>query len=202
MFWSMVPGRGHAVDVLVRSDNPRRRRGAARGRGRLLAPRCRAGVLGACGPGGGPASAASRWGDGPPASDERGCPAAAGGMTSTPHCGRCKAPLPWVADADDASFPEVAERAPAGRGGPVGAVVRAVPHRQPHPRAARRRVRRWRKGGEGERRRRAGPQRRFGVQGIPTLVLLRGGQEVSRQVGAAPAGRVRGWIAGAVRDAA
>lgn len=36
-------------------------------------------------------------------------PAAASG---TPRCGKCKAPLPWVADADEATFAEVAERSP------------------------------------------------------------------------------------------
>jgi thioredoxin 2 len=43
---------------------------------------------------------------------------------------------------------------------------------------------------------------RYGVQGIPTLVLLRDGREVSRQVGAAPAGRLRDWIGGAIGQAA
>jgi thioredoxin 2 len=34
----------------------------------------------------------------------------------------------------------------------------------------------------------------FGVQGIPTLLLLRGGREVSRQVGALPGHALRAWI--------
>ena len=33
-------------------------------------------------------------------------PAAAGG---TPRCGKCHQPLPWITDADDATFVEVAE---------------------------------------------------------------------------------------------
>jgi thioredoxin-like negative regulator of GroEL len=35
---------------------------------------------------------------------------------------------------------------------------------------------------------------RLGVQGIPTMVLYSGGEEVARQVGALPAERIGGWI--------
>jgi thioredoxin 2 len=38
---------------------------------------------------------------------------------------------------------------------------------------------------------------RLGVQGIPTLLLFNNGNEVSRQVGALPASRIREWIDGA-----
>ncbi len=34
---------------------------------------------------------------------------------------------------------------------------------------------------------------RFGVQGIPTLVILRDGRPIARQVGAMPADRLVGW---------
>ena len=36
---------------------------------------------------------------------------------------------------------------------------------------------------------------RYGVQGVPTLVAMRAGREVGRQVGAAPDSRLREWIA-------
>ena len=36
----------------------------------------------------------------------------------------------------------------------------------------------------------------FGVQGIPTLLLLRDGREVSREVGALPGRALRSWIDG------
>ncbi len=36
---------------------------------------------------------------------------------------------------------------------------------------------------------------RFGVQGIPMLVVIRGGSEVERLVGAAPLARLQAWIA-------
>lgn len=35
---------------------------------------------------------------------------------------------------------------------------------------------------------------RYGVQGIPTLLLLRDGREVGRQVGALPGHALRSWI--------
>lgn len=35
---------------------------------------------------------------------------------------------------------------------------------------------------------------RYGVQGIPTLLLLRNGQEVARQVGALPGAALRQWL--------
>jgi thioredoxin 2 len=35
-------------------------------------------------------------------------PAAAAG---SPRCGNCHKPLPWIADADDATFTEIAEQA-------------------------------------------------------------------------------------------
>jgi thioredoxin 2 len=36
---------------------------------------------------------------------------------------------------------------------------------------------------------------RYGVQGIPLLVLIRDGSEVDRLVGAAPLPRLQGWLA-------
>ena len=39
---------------------------------------------------------------------------------------------------------------------------------------------------------------RFGVQGIPTLLMLKDGQVVERQVGALPADRLASWVAGLV----
>jgi thioredoxin 2 len=36
--------------------------------------------------------------------------------------------------------------------------------------------------------------RRFGVQAIPTLVLMHHGQVIDKQIGAAPAGALRSWL--------
>jgi thioredoxin 2 len=35
---------------------------------------------------------------------------------------------------------------------------------------------------------------RYGIQAIPTMILLRGGREVARHSGAMPAGTLRAWI--------
>ena len=120
-------------------------------------------------------------------------PAVANGF---PRCARCKQSLPWIVDADDATFAEVAARsampvvvdlwAPwcgpcrtispileqlaagfAGRLKLVKVNVDQAPNLQA----------------------------RFRVQGIPTLLVLRDGREVARQVGAAPAERLRAWVA-------
>ncbi len=37
-------------------------------------------------------------------------------------------------------------------------------------------------------------QQRFGVQAIPTLLVLRDGQLVAQQAGAAPAAALRAWV--------
>ena len=43
---------------------------------------------------------------------------------------------------------------------------------------------------------------RFGVQAIPTRVVLREGAEVARQIGAAPEAALRRWLEGALASAA
>jgi len=37
-------------------------------------------------------------------------------------------------------------------------------------------------------------QQRFGIQSIPTLMLLRDGKVIARQVGAAPVDTLRAWL--------
>lgn len=37
-------------------------------------------------------------------------------------------------------------------------------------------------------------QQRFGIQAIPTLMVIRRGQVIARQAGAAPAGVLRAWL--------
>ena len=112
-----------------------------------------------------------------------------------PRCGNCHQPLPWIVDAGDEDFTEVAEQAPV----PVLADLWAPwcgPCRMVSPALAQ-------LAGE-----LAGQlklvkvnvdeapklQQRFGVQAIPTLMVLRNGQVIARQAGAAPAPALRTWL--------
>jgi thioredoxin 2 len=125
-------------------------------------------------------------------------PDAAGG---SPRCGNCHQPLPWITDADDQTFAEVAEQSPrialidlwATWCGPCRMVSPAlekvaaemadqlklvkvdVDH---SPVLA----------------------QRFEVQGIPTLLVMRGGQVVARQTGAIPIDGLRTWIRAAIQQ--
>jgi thioredoxin 2 len=119
-------------------------------------------------------------------------PAAASG---TPRCGNCHQPLPWIVNAGDGSFAEVAEKSTV----PVLVDLWAPwcgPCRMVSPALAQLATER------------AGSlklvkvnvdesprlQQRFDIQSIPTLMLLRGGQVIARQVGAAPADALRSWL--------
>jgi thioredoxin 2 len=119
-------------------------------------------------------------------------PAAA---TGVPRCGSCGAALPWIADADDGSFHEVVELAArpvlvdiwAPWCGPCRAVSPAL------ERLARQyagQVKLVKVNAD------EAPQvsQRFGVQAIPTLLLMNGTRVVSRQIGAAPEERLRDWL--------
>ena len=119
-------------------------------------------------------------------------PAAGSGV---PRCGNCHSPLPWIADANDQNFAEVAE-APkipvvldlwAPWCGPCRMVSPAL---------------------ESLARQYAGkvklvkvnvdqapqPSRRFEVQGIPTLLVLKEGKVVSLQTGAAAEHVLKDWL--------
>lgn len=105
-----------------------------------------------------------------------------------PRCGACQAALPWLIEATDTSFADLADRATL----PVLVDIWAAwcaPCRMIAPAVERASVEF------------AGQLKvvkvnadtaptisaRFQVQGIPTLLFLRGGQEVDRIVGALPA---------------
>jgi thioredoxin 2 len=119
-------------------------------------------------------------------------PAVTGG---TPRCGQCHTALPWVVDATDDTFAGIAE----GSGVPVLVDFWAPwcgPCRMVSPALEQ-------LAGE-----RAGRiklvkvnvdesprlQQRFGVQAIPTLMVLRDGKVLARQAGAAPVAALRGWL--------
>ena len=119
-------------------------------------------------------------------------PAAAPGV---PRCGKCHSPLPWLAEAGDDTFAEVAE----GSSLPVLLDLWAPwcgPCRTVSPAL------------EQLARERAGqvklvkvdvdqsPQvsQRFTVQAIPTLLVLHGGEIIARQAGAGPVAVLRRWL--------
>ena len=121
----------------------------------------------------------------------------------SPRCARCHQPLPWIADAVDDTFANVAEASPlpvvvdlwAPWCGPcrvVGPLLEQLAAELAG------RVKLVRVNVD----RAPGVQRRFGVQGIPTLVVLRDGREVGRKVGAAPLDQLRAWLESSMGRAA
>ncbi|MCU1373528.1 MAG: Thioredoxin [Actinomycetia bacterium] len=119
-------------------------------------------------------------------------PAAAAG---TPRCGRCHASLPWVVEAGDDSFAEVADAAEvpvlvdlwAPWCGPCRAVSPAL---EQLARDFAGRVKLVKVNVDEA----PAVARRFEVQGIPTLLVLDRGQARARQTGAAPAATLRTWL--------
>jgi thioredoxin 2 len=113
----------------------------------------------------------------------------------TPRCGHCHQPLPWIVDATDDNFAEVAEQ------GSVPALVDlwapwCGPCRMVSPaleQVATQLAGRLKlvKVNVDESPR---LQQRFGVQAIPTLMLLRDGQVAARRTGAAPAPALQAWV--------
>ena len=123
-------------------------------------------------------------------------PAAAAG---TPRCGNCHKPLPWIVDAGDDDFAEVAERASvpalidlwAPWCGPCRMVSPALEQLATQMAGRLKLV----KVNVDESPR---LQQRFEVQGIPTLLVLRGGTVTARQTGAAPPAALRSWLENAL----
>jgi thioredoxin 2 len=119
-------------------------------------------------------------------------PAAASG---SPRCGNCHQPLPWITDAGDDTFGEIAEAAAL----PVLVDLWAPwcgPCRMVSPALAKLatdlagRIKLVKVNVDDS----PGLQRRFGVQSIPTLLLLRRGKVVARQVGAVPEPALKTWV--------
>ncbi|HJY59391.1 MAG TPA: thioredoxin, partial [Streptosporangiaceae bacterium] len=108
-------------------------------------------------------------------------PAAAAGI---PRCGNCHQPLPWIADADDDTFAEIAEAASlpvvvdlwAPWCGPCRMVSPALAQVATHLRG---RIKLVKVNVDDSPK----IQQRFAVQAIPTLLVLRQGEVVARQAG-------------------
>ena len=116
-----------------------------------------------------------------------------------PRCGNCKAFLPWITDAGDEDFAEIAEHATvpvlvdlwASWCGPCRMVSPAL---------------------EQLAREKAGQVKlvkvdidrapklaqRFSVQAVPTLMVLYRGEVIARPPGAAPLDVLRSWLDGAI----
>ena len=115
--------------------------------------------------------------------------------SGTPRCAKCHNALPWIVDADDATFSEVAEQASipvlldlwAPWCGPCRMVSPAL-ERLAATYAGR--VKLVKVDVDSSPR----TAQRFAVQGIPTLLLLDQGVVVSRQTGAAPEDALQRWL--------
>lgn len=115
--------------------------------------------------------------------------------TGHPRCGKCKSPLPWVVDAGDSDFDEIADQATlpvlvdvwAPWCGPCRMVTPVLEQLASEMAGQIKLV----KVNADE-----APQlsQRFEAQAIPTLLVMKNGQVVEKQVGAAPAPVLREWV--------
>ncbi len=118
--------------------------------------------------------------------------------TGRPRCAKCHRDLPWLVEVSTAEFDKVIASSSlpvvvdiwAPWCGPCRAIAPAL-EQLAIDRAGAIRVIKVNADDE------PALSSRLGVQGIPTLLLFNNGNEVSRQVGALPASRIREWIDGA-----
>lgn len=121
-------------------------------------------------------------------------------VAGTPRCGSCHKPLPWITDASDDTFAEIAEAATL----PVLVDFWATwcaPCRMVSPAL------------EQVARERAGTLKlvkvdvdtapkladRFTIRAVPTLMIFKGGRVIARQAGAVPAHALHEWVEQALR---
>lgn len=123
-------------------------------------------------------------------------PAAARGK---PRCGNCKAYLPWIVDAGDEDFAEIAEQATipvlvdlwAAWCGPCRMVSPALEQLATEKAGQLKLV-------KVDIERTPKIAQRFVVQAVPTLMVLSRGEVIARQAGAAPVEALRRWLNDAI----
>jgi len=122
-------------------------------------------------------------------------PASAAGL---PRCASCHTDLPWLVDAAEHDFVEATHtNVPvlvdlwAPWCGPCRMVAPGV-ERAANEFAGKLKVVKVNVDDA------PGVSARFGVQGIPTLLVLRDGEPIARQVGALPADRLVAWVRHAI----
>ena len=112
-----------------------------------------------------------------------------------PHCGRCGRPLPWLTESGLGEFEAVAEKSPipvvvdfwAPWCGPCRTLSPALESLATEL-SGRVKVVKVNTDVEQE------LASRFGIRGIPTLVLIEGGRERDRVTGALAMGALRTWL--------
>ncbi|REF35447.1 thioredoxin [Thermasporomyces composti] len=119
-----------------------------------------------------------------------------------PRCGRCRAALPFVVDADDDSFADVVERSRipvvvdfwAAWCGPCR-MVSPVLERLAAEFAGQIKLVKV------DVDRAPGLSQQFDIRAVPTLLVMRGDRVVATQAGAAPAPALRRWLEDALATA-
>ena len=112
-----------------------------------------------------------------------------------PRCGRCRNPLPWIIDSSDADFSRVADASTvpvlvdvwAPWCGPCRMVSPVLEQLATEFAGTLKLV----KVNADEA---PDVSRRFQIRAIPTLILMRHGEVIDTQIGAAPAPALRSWL--------